>query len=351
MASSRRSTDIATGRKRKRAPTEVTETMTTTITPEGLLKHGRCRFPELLNALPLSSSMVFVGQTLDPTGSNRKMLVGDLTRAGVTLPLFAYTNNQEWVTYTFGAGQRLQPTGLATEPVVNLSEPFNYIGTKRQNSELEALVLYYFVVRGYWDKFPMDSEATINLSVLEKACHTIREISMTDSEYNEVSITGPSTFPSLLEDEVSSGTDSEDEHMSVRLCKQCRRMKREESHCRSDGPLESLCIMHETNGELKRENKRLKEENEKKDQQRIFALRQPDLMMREATSLEKELRAAREDDHDTTRWRMIAKNALERERKVLEWKNKATKSIQGKNLCNSESKKRKKELNISDDDE
>lgn len=65
--------------------------------------------------------------------------------------------------------------------------------------------------------------------------------------------------------------------------------------------------MHETNGELKRENKRLKEENEKKDQQRIFALRQPDLMMREATSLEKELRAAREDDHDTTRWRMIAK--------------------------------------------
>lgn len=55
---------------------------------------------------------------------------------------------------------------------------------------------------------------------------------------------------------------------------------------------------------------------------------------------------------------MIAKNALEREknalerkRKVLEWKNKATKFIQGKNLSNSEPKKRKKELNISDDDE
>jgi hypothetical protein len=116
--------------------------------------------------------------------------------------------------------------------------------------------------------------------------------------------------------------------------------------------------MHETNGELKRENKRLKEENEKKDQQRIGALRQRNLMMREATSLEKELRAVREDDHDTARWRMIAKNALEREknalqreRKVLEWKDKATKFIQDKKLSKSESKKRKKELNISDDDE
>lgn len=47
--------------------------------------------------------------------------------------------------------------------------------------------------------------------------------------------------------------------------------------------------MHETKGGLKRENKRVKEENEKKDQQRIVALRQRNLMMREATSLEKEL--------------------------------------------------------------
>lgn len=216
--------------------------MTTTMTPEELLKHGRRRFPELLNALPLSSSMVFVGQTLDPTGSNRKMLVGNLTRAGVTLPLFAYIKNQEWVTYTFGAGQSLQPTDLATEPVVNLSEPFNYIGTKRQNNGLEALVFYYFVVRGYWDKFPINPEAAINLSVLEKACHTIREMSMTDSEDNEVSITGPSLFTDRLEDEVSSRTDSEDEHMFARLCKQCRRMKREESHCRSDGSLKRYVI-------------------------------------------------------------------------------------------------------------
>jgi hypothetical protein len=216
--------------------------MPTTITAEELLKHSRRRFPELLNALPLSNSMVFVGQTLDPTGSNRKMLVGDVTRAGVTLPLFAYIKNHEWVTYTFGAGQRLQPTSLATEPAVNLSEPFNHIGTKRQNRGLEALVLYYFVVRGYWDKFPIDPEAAINLSVLEKACHTIREMSMTDSEDNEVSITGPSIFPNRLEDEVSSGTDSEDEHMFVRTCKRCRRMKREESRYKSDGHLERYVI-------------------------------------------------------------------------------------------------------------
>lgn len=95
MASSRRSTDTGPGRKRKRAPTEVVKTMPTTITGEELLKYGRRRFPELLSALPPSNSMVFVGQTLDPMGSNRKMLVGDLTRAGVTLPLFAYIKNHE----------------------------------------------------------------------------------------------------------------------------------------------------------------------------------------------------------------------------------------------------------------
>ena len=69
MSSSRQAADPTAGRKRKRRHTDATESHTT-IDKEELAKITQSRFPSLLEALPHPNTMVFVGQTLDPKGSD-----------------------------------------------------------------------------------------------------------------------------------------------------------------------------------------------------------------------------------------------------------------------------------------
>lgn len=179
--------------------------------------------------------MLFVKQTLDDNGGDQKLLIGSIVCEGADMALFAYLKEPFWINYTYGIGKELSPARLSLERFVELLEPFCHVGTDRQPAGLEALILYYFVVRGHWDGYDGNPNSLINLRTFRLACQMVENKSTADQmEDND---TLAMEYPNTVEDDVSSGSDPDKESIFVKTCKRCRRLGREESRCRTEDHL------------------------------------------------------------------------------------------------------------------
>ena len=329
-----RSTNSTTpARKRKRRDSDSPETHPT-INKDELVAYAEAHFPTSLAALKPASSMLFLRQTRDPKGGPARLLVGKMKRGGVSVSIFAHLRGPSWVVNTAG-GPRVDRSTLSADSSVVLEEPFNFLGTTRQAGDMEALVIYYHIVRGHWKEFETDPEALVNLGVLKMACKRVRdEKKMIEESASGEEADFAAAWTNNLEEEASSGVDSEDDSLFVKDCKQCRKIKREESHCRNAGHPEILAAMQ-------KENRQLKEQLEKDV---AYMKRQRNLVMQDANTLEREVREKDAVADEVERWKNIAEKAM-REQEITR------RVLLEKNITDARMAKWRRELGIPDEEE
>lgn len=329
-----RSTNATTpARKRKRRDLNSPETGPT-INKDELVAYAEAHFPTSLAALRPASSMLFLRQTRDLKGGPVRLLVGKMKRDGMSLSIFTYLRGPSWVIYTAG-GPRVDRSTLSADSSVVLEEPFNLLGTTRQAGDMGALVVYYHIVRGHWKEFETDPEALVNLGVFKMACKRVRdEKKVIEENASEERVDFAAAWRTNLEGDVSSEVDSEDDSLFVKDCEQCRKIKREESHCRNAGHPKILAAMQ-------KENRQLKEQLEKDV---AYMKRQRNLVMQEANTLEREVREKNTVVDEVERWSNIAEKAM-REQDITR------RILFEKNITDAKMAKWRRELGIPDDGE
>lgn len=216
-----------------------------------------------------------------------------------------------------------------------LEEPFNLLGTTRQAGDMEALVVYYHIVRRHWKEFETDPEALVNLEVLKMACKRVQdEKKVIEENASEERVDFAAAWRTNLEGDVSSEVDSEDDSLFVKDCKQCRKIKREESHCRNAGHPEILAAMQKGNRQFK----------EQLEKDVAYMKRQRNLVMQEANTLEREVREKNTVVDEVERWSNIAEKAM-REQDITR------RILFEKNITDAKMAKWRRELGIPDDGE
>lgn len=246
-----RASDTPAHKKRKQRDSELskmppdTSIMWPKMNKEELINYAKIHFASSFASLPDVSTMLFMGQKLDPRGGQSKLLIGSIVRDEKRVPLWAYITRPSWVAFSCRAGERLLMSALATDPSVMLDRPFKFIGTSRRTMGLEALVLYYHVAGNRWDKFETNPNTLINVRVLEQACRMVRNATTSQVGTANEDVPTPAAFVNTMESDVSSGSDSEDDgSLFVRTCKRCRRMDREDSRCRSEGHIKTYGVLY-----------------------------------------------------------------------------------------------------------